>query len=105
MRFPGGGGGGSSATTVTAVKTANYTAAINETVRCDPSGGAFTVTLPTAVGNSGSVVEVKNVTASTNTITVDGNGAETIDGALTLALSTARAAVVLRSDGANWMVF
>ncbi len=89
---------------VTAIKTANYTAAIAESVRCDPSGGAFTVTLPSAVGIAGQKIEVKNVTDSENAITVDANGSQTIDGSLTRTLDTPRACETYESDGANWML-
>lgn len=91
--------------TVTATKTSAYTAAIDELVRVDPSGGAFTVTLPTASGNTGHAITIKNVTSSTTACTVDGNGSETIDGALTYALSVAYGTVTVVSDGTNWMAF
>lgn len=89
---------------VTAVKTAAYTAAAWDLVRCDPSGGGFTVNLPTAVGRGGEGIIVKNVTTSTNAITVDGNAAETIDGSATATLNTARGVLRLVSDGGNWLV-
>lgn len=46
------------AANVVAVKTANYTASLNEVVRCDTTGGSFTVTLPAATGGRGRVVVV-----------------------------------------------
>lgn len=91
---------------VTAVKVANYNAAIGELVRCDPSGGAFAVNLPaSAAGNAGRSIEVKNVTASANNITITPNGGNTIDGAATLVIAAARGKAVLRDNGAgDWMV-
>ncbi len=93
-----------SALSVTAVKTGNYTAAIGELVRCDPSAGEFTVTLPTASGNSGKPIIVKNVTNSLVAIIVDGNGAETIDGVANFIISGPRYALHVRSDGTNWVI-
>ena len=90
--------------TVTAVKTGAYTAAWGELVRCDPSGGGFTVTLPSAVGRAGESVAVKNTTTSTNTITIDGDGSETIDGAANVTITTSRGRAVLVSDGSGWLV-
>lgn len=94
--------------TVTAVKTSTYTAAIGELVRVDTSAGAFTVNLPSAVGNGGHVIVVKKVEAGvTNNVTIDGAGTETIDGSLTntiTASSEPRGYRMLVSDGANWMV-
>lgn len=79
---------GSSGLTPTALKTANYTAANGDLVVCDASGGAFTVTLP--AGASGFRVGVKKIKADTsfNKVTIDGNGAETLDAALTRKLCT-----------------
>lgn len=90
--------------TITAVKTATYTAAVGEIVRCNPSGGAFTVNLPTAVGNGGRSIVVKNVTSSTNAITIDGSASQTIDGATTYDIAEAYGSRTLVSDGANWMI-
>lgn len=90
--------------TVGAGVTSTSTAAYGETVRCNPTLGGFTVNLPTAVGKAGVDITVKNTTASTNTITIDGNGSETIDGSATFAMSTARQAITVRSDGTNWMI-
>lgn len=89
---------------VSAVQTGAYTAAAGELVRCDPTGGAFTVTLPTAVGIAGRKVLIKNVTSDTTTITIDGAGAETIDGAASVTITVGYGSVRLVSDGAGWMV-
>lgn len=88
---------------VTAVQTTTYAAAVWDLVRCDPSGGGFTVNLPTAASRGGEGVVVKNTTTSTNAITVDGNGAETIDGAATATINTSRGVLRLASDGTNWL--
>ena len=72
---------------------------------CDATGAAFTVTLPAAATVSGASISVKKTDSSGNAVTIDGNGAETIDGATTLALSTQYEAVTLWSDGSNWWVF
>lgn len=89
---------------VTAVQTGAYTAAWGETVRADPSGGGFTVTLPTAAGNAGRRITVKNTTSSTNAITIDADGSETIDGAADATISTANGSLTFESDGTNVMV-
>jgi hypothetical protein len=79
--------------------TAAYPATYDETVPCDPTGGGFTVTLPTAVGFAGRRVVVKNVTSSTNTITI---GA-TIDGVASPTIAAAYGSMTVESDDANWM--
>lgn len=88
----------------TAVKTANYNAVIWDLVRCDPSGGTFTVTLPTAVGKTNKRITIKNTTNNTTTITIATTGGQTIDGASMVSMTIAYQCVVVESDGANWMV-
>lgn len=64
-------------------KTTTFTALItDDEYLCSTSGGAYTATLPTAVGNSGKEFVFKN-TDGTNYVELDGNGTETIDGQLT----------------------
>jgi len=89
----------------TAVKTSACTASPNEVVNVDPTGGAFTVTLP--AGAEGGEVRLKNVGTSTNVVTVDGNGSQTIDGATTYAFSGARFSAHLIWDNVRgeWCVF
>lgn len=101
-------GGGTStpagtAKTITAIKTATYTAMLNEIVRCDSTAGPFTVNLP-AVHSAGDEVIVKDVggAASTNNITVSGNG-HNIDSTSTVAIYSNKDGLLLVSDGTNWM--
>lgn len=86
-------------------KTTTYTALASDVLLCDATGGAFTVTLPAAATVSGQSISVKKTDVSANAVTVDGNGAETIDGATTLSLATQYTAVTLWSDGTSWWVF
>jgi hypothetical protein len=72
-------------------------------ILADASGGAFTLTLPTAVGISGTVYTIKRTSASNN-VTIDGAGAETIDGAATYVLTAQWQAVELISNGTSWFV-
>lgn len=89
---------------VTASKTTTYTAVPGDVIPCDATGGAFTVNLPAASGVVQSI-SIKKTDASINAVTIDGNGAETIDGAATRLLSTQYEAVTLWSNGTNWLVF
>lgn len=90
--------------TVTTNKTSLYSANINELVQCDPSGGAFSVNLPTAGGNTGKHIVIKNVTSSTNTITVVASGLETIDGSATQPMNIGYEALYLVSNGSGWLI-
>jgi hypothetical protein len=82
---------------------ATPTVAISTLVPVDVSAGAVTINLPTAASNVDKEIWVKLVSVATFTCTVDAFGAETIDGALTLTLTTNFEWVILRSDGTNWM--
>lgn len=71
-------------------------------VLVNATGGAVTVNLPAAAANANRVVRVKKTDASANAVTVDANAAETIDGALTYAITRQYETVHFTSDGANW---
>jgi hypothetical protein len=90
-------GSGGTSRTVTTV-TADHTASDGEIVLVDASGGAVTVTLPTA--SSGLLVDVVAIDA-TNTITVASPNTETIGGASSVALGT-NDSVLITSDGTNY---
>jgi len=86
---------------LTTAKTANYTTAFNDYF-IDCTSGTFTVTLQAAASYQGRVLIIKN--SGAGTITVDGNGSETIDGATTYSLSVQYATVQIMSDGTNWKI-
>jgi len=89
-------------------KTANYTITETESdiqILCDSSGGAFAITLKAASGLAGYVVKVKKTDSSSNAVTVDGSGSETIDGATTKAISARYTSLSLVCDGTNWHIF
>jgi hypothetical protein len=69
----------------------------------DTAGGAVTATLPAAASVSGLIFIVQRLDA-TNTLTIEGNGAETINGAANIALAAAYDAVQLYSSGLGWTV-
>lgn len=91
---------------ISATQTGAYTAECGELVRADPSGGGFTITLPAiTTASAGGRIKVKNLTTSTNIITVDTTGADTIDGSATFTMNVSRASAEFISDGTSeWMV-
>lgn len=66
------------------------------------TANTFTVTLPTASGNTGRVYIVKN--SGTGTITVACTGAQVIDGAATQSLATQYSLIRVVSNGSNWNI-
>jgi len=83
--------------TSTAAQTTDYTIVVN------PTAVAGTVTLPAAASNTGRCFVVKHANTSINSVTIDPNGAELIDGNATLLL-TARQAAYIQCDGTAWHV-
>lgn len=67
------------------------------------AAGTYTVTLDSAADLAGETIRFKFIGAS-GTVTLDGEGTETIDGSLTYAMSTQYEFVNLYSDGTNWHV-
>jgi hypothetical protein len=71
-------------------------------VFANATGGAFTITLPPANKFEGLTFDIKKVDSSSNAVTIDGDGSDTIDGATTYALASQYEAVELYSDGEAW---
>lgn len=89
---------------VLANKTAAYTIVEGDDfVPCDATGAAFTVTLPPADRFVGLEFTIKKVDASVNVVTIDGNAAETIDGAATVPLAAQWESRTVISNGSNWL--
>ncbi len=86
-------------------KTTTYVATTSDhTINCDTSGGAFTVTLPAASAAPEHILNIKQEVPSANLLTVDGDGTDTIDNALTATFSYPTSLTV-QSDGvSNWII-
>jgi hypothetical protein len=81
-------------------QASNYTVSVDDTViHC--TSGTFTVTLPTLSSASTHMFIIKN--SGTGVITVDGDGTETIDGALNQTLSQYDSITVLATT-TDWII-
>ncbi len=91
--------------TITATDTATTTDAV---LRADATLGAITVNLPTAASayntnfGVGIIYSIKKIDASVNTVTVDANGAETIDGSATQVIAVQYTSITIQSNGTSW---
>lgn len=108
----GGGGGGGLWTTVgtlAAPTTMAYSAAYNEMVLCDASGGTFAVTLPSSAGATAgeNCVGVTNLTSDTTAISIVPDGTDTINGSTDpFILNQPFGSISFVSDGAgNWSIW
>lgn len=71
----------------------------------DASGGNKTITLPTAADNAGRIITVVvAVEPGANNVVVDGEGAETINGAATKTNSTLYDSLILLCTGTAWII-
>jgi hypothetical protein len=76
---------------------------LDRTARVNSTAAPTIVNLPSAVGLTGMLFEIKKIDATLNVVTVDAAGAETIDGVATVALIKQWDTVIVRSDGTNWI--
>lgn len=65
---------------------------------------ARTMTLPTLADNQGKIARIKKVDSGAGTVIVDGEGAETIDGATTITLHAENEMVVLVATSTGWEI-
>lgn len=84
-----------------ATKTGNYTATADDgLLLCN---GTLTVTLPSAATvGAGFVYQIKNI--GTGTVTIDPDGAQTVDGQSTIAIPNQYWSLTICSDGSNWHI-
>lgn len=87
-------------------KSANYTVTLTDKfLLANTTGGAVTLTLPTAASAVGLVFFFKKIDASGNAMTIKGDGIELIDGSNTLSTIVQYDSFAVVSDGTQWYVF
>jgi hypothetical protein len=96
----GGGGGGLTVVVVTAT-SATAAAAQATMVDDDTAAGVVTITLPAGSANDQQVIKKLGTTAD---VIVDGDSAETIDGAATFTLTAQYASLSLIWNGTEWSI-
>lgn len=93
---------GSLATVTRSVSSADAFNINDYTIIADATGGAFDVDLPSAVGIEGRIYTLKKIDNVAN-VTLQPDGAETIDGSSSVVLTDEDAVVIVQSDGSNWI--
>lgn len=90
--------------TVVSNPTTPHTADKNEVILWDATSGNKVVNLPAASTSTNFVIDIKKTDSSSNTVTIDGNASETIDGELTKILSSQYESITVICDGSNWFI-
>jgi hypothetical protein len=87
-----------------ATKSSAYTLTTSdEVILANANSGSFSLTLPTAIGNT-NLFSIKKIDASSNTVTVATSGGQTIDGGSTAVIRVRYASISVVSDGSNWCI-
>lgn len=73
-------------------------------VICDATSNAITVNLPAASTSSSFRYYIKKIDSSANTVTIDANASETIDGDTTKILTSQYDSIEIVCDGSNWYI-
>lgn len=70
---------------------------------CDTTSGSITIALPVAASSTGKRITVKKIVAA-NSLILDGNASEVIDGATTKTATAQWAVMTIWCDGTAWFV-
>jgi len=92
---------------VKAVSSADYTVLTGDgysTISVTTGASDRTITLPAASANAGREIVIKKVDAGAGFVVIDGNGSETIDGALTTQIHQQGSYISIYCDGTGWYV-
>lgn len=88
----------------TTTQSGDYTLTNTDTVvLVDSTAATRTITLPTAVGQTGRQYVIK-VSAGNKIVTVNTTSSQTIDGALTVGLPGFPFSMTVISNGSNWFI-
>lgn len=86
-------------------KTTDYTATdSNFTILCDATSNNITITLPTAASSTKRIYNIKKIDSSGNTVTIDADSSEQVDGALTQVITTQYSSLTIQCNGTAWWI-
>lgn len=81
-----------------------FTASTDSVLLANASAQTMVITLPLAENSVSTKITVKKIDSTANRVTIEPQGAETIDGASTLELSIPNLSATIVCDGFNWYV-
>jgi len=86
------------------ITASTYTASDITVIYADATSNAITITLPAVASVVDRVYNIKKIDSSVNTVTIDGNSSETIDGSTTVVISSQYDSVTIHSNGNEWFI-
>ena len=86
------------------VTTSETLSSSTQFVWVDATKGNVIITLPAAADNTRTVYTIKKIDNSGNTVTIDANGTEKIDGELEIVLNLQYQYVTIVCDGDEWFI-
>jgi len=101
---PQGAEGGANIGNISTITSSTTLTATHYVVLCNATSGNITITLPAASNNNRRIYNIKKTDSTGNSITIDGNASETIDGTLTKSLNLQYESLTIICDGSNWHI-
>jgi hypothetical protein len=95
-------GGGATRGAYRSVTTSGNVVSGDYLIIADATAGAITMTLPPAALVPGRIYAFKRINSGANQVIIDGYASETIDGALTHALSPQWNSLIIMTNGVAW---
>jgi len=84
--------------------TTTLTVGTSQIILADASAGPFTITMLPIADSLTRRYIIKKIDSTANAVTVDADGAETIDGALTMIINTQYDAMQIVPHGTEWSI-
>ena len=76
----------------------------NAVIFANCTTGSFIITLPPVSTSTNSMITIKKIDSTANTVTVKGNAAELIDNSNTQIISTQWVSITVVCNGSNWYI-
>lgn len=85
--------------------SSGYTALLtDQVILADATSGSLTVTLPLLSTAKNKVFHIKKIDSTGNTVTIDGNGSETIDGDATKVITLQYTSIMIIASATEWHI-
>jgi hypothetical protein len=100
----GGGTAGGTSTVIVSNPSTPYVPSNNEIVLWDTTSGNKVINLPSASTSTNFIIRIKKADATINTLTINGDGSDTIDGNSSVTLTGSYHSLTIICDGTNWFI-